>query len=868
MADFEYLDDANARADRLRLEQDVYQNMYADDLRGHRGTDVSGVELVKIEDSRTSCVEQNLKELVYAGYVGARLWNECTITASVATPDQLHFAQLNTIPGNLIERRWWIEYTIVIKISNIPGTRNSCRTFIGDQPPFGFKAFPLHQSTTSAETKFNNRSVMSYPMESLNQRMEYMAQKDLKVSCSCCPHRKNNGSTLGDCNIRKGNAPLNNLDEFNDQDLPNSTVIEIQEVKYTAPEIDEDSNFERDAPFKAYKPVDDDKNNEDATVSIAVDGTADIAGGTLQIVHYRYRWLEKEFAKYISEKYGGALGVGDVMTAKKAFLAEKAISGFMTTNPNNDIAAADVTFKYAQKTLKWFDADFLTSQDLAILVDNESIALDDKGEAKVFWSGARCTKMGDYSLTCKIREPVIADPLDYYSPPDKATTIWGVTSVELKYNFNNKLKNMLMFDRQKLEQSYEWFWAFDTIKRLYTGEEQGIICDSNVDIQFFEKPTLRFNVGLPREKPTISFCCAHKQFQRFEAHLSADMDAANIERSKYINSYQATPIKARSELIPVQFHPNAIYLWVGERSTDRYSSPNRYFHLDSFAKITGVKIQYGNIPNLMSQFKDYEFFTTAQRNGLQDRTFMDWNAGPKSIVVPTDYRGYQNYYGIGGGSLILTPETKYNATTQESDIIGLKYDAVDISDTIMTNRYAGIGSVLKLIPGLDILSDDKNNPIVAGMRATQKNISFEVDFVPLNIHQSINYSLYVMLEYDGVFTINAATNACDLGMIAIDSEAQILASAKVASLSTLWMRGAGQKDLNNYKNFKAMCRGCGFGRGYYGGGGRRGGGGSGGSSSSSSQGRGYSSGGMAPKMSGGKFIDPRDLNGGNFYSQY
>ena len=128
-------------------------------------------------------------------------------------------------------------------------------------------------------------------------------------------------------------------------------------------------------------------------------------------------------------------------------------------------------------------------------------------------------------------------------------------------------------------------------------------------------------------------------------------------------------------------------------------------------------------------------------------------------------------------------------TNGDNIINNIRTKQTEISQLPFMNCYAGIGSVVRLIPGIDILTGDTTNPLIAGMHAYSQTIKIEVDFIPLNVYEKTNYSLYVMFEYDGVCTINP--NACDLGMIAIDSWTQLKSTPKARTMRESYCYGAG-----------------------------------------------------------------------------
>lgn len=791
--------------------------------------------LRKCVDPRVDTEDLNSIDNEYVGYVGAQYWNRYSIPATSYGNDEIKFTNIQSPGPNVLwDKKWWIEYLIEVKITGIPGTNNTIYPFLGSDPCLMFRPYPLHQTTNTIQIRINNRDIQSYPQETLNARMEYWPQDKLKLSCGCCPHRKFNGQTFADCQIRKGNAPLGDMNEFTDQDYPNSTLINIEKIEVEQPTIINGSSMERNVPLRGYRLA--------ASKNLpAVTSASTVAE---EVASWRYQAIRKLFADHVKSSYPNGLTITEMKGAKTTFLAKSEVKTILAAT-----AAAD-SFSTAFDEDKVLDADFLTSADAEALL-TKGIIIGSGGKPVVYYSGTACDmdKLGTYTLKARIREPVIAEPLDFTSSADFGRSMWNISSVELRYTISDYLRNMLAFDNYKLMQSSEWYWAYEVAKNYTVNDTvnyTSVLSDDKISIKFAEPPRLIYNIATPFVPPNCPFICAHKQFQRFESHLSADMDGANIERTDYINingNTSAKKITATSDAYPLQFHPNAIYLWVGERNVDRYKAPNRYTHVGSYAKITGVRITYGNTSNILAQFDDHELFQMSLRNGLQDRSFLDWNATPKSICVPTNYYKTDSVLGISGTSPLVTVDSNGN----------LKYDTLMETNLPAWNRYAGIGSVIKLIPGIDVLTGDTTNPLVAGMHAYSSTIKIEADFIPLNVQENINYSLYVMFEYDGVCTINA--NTCDLGMIAIDSWAQLKATPKARTIRENYAYGSGlgDKALQLGRKLRTIKKQLGIER-------------------APARGSGINPHpNMAPKMSGGRIIDPKDLSGGsynNFFTQY
>ena len=74
--------------------------------------------------------------------------------------------------------------------------------------------------------------MISYPIQTLNQRMEYWRQDRFKESCGFCLHRKPNVQTtyeLGTSNT--GRSPFMNIGAPYDGDFGNESVIDDNLIK-------------------------------------------------------------------------------------------------------------------------------------------------------------------------------------------------------------------------------------------------------------------------------------------------------------------------------------------------------------------------------------------------------------------------------------------------------------------------------------------------------------------------------------------------------------------------------------------------------------------------------------------------------------
>ena len=446
---------------------------------------------------------------------------------------------------------------------------------------------------------------------------------------------------------------------------------------------------------------------------------------------------------------------------------------------------------------KFIDLDLIPNEHVGHLMKCFRAFYHENGaeQATMFFYGSHCLSNSNYEMRVKIREPVIAEPLDYTSSAEFGRTMWNINNIELKYNLSNYLNSMLAIDDYCLNANSDSFWCFAKNWRYVYGQNDGkdmsLLDDNHIKVHIKTAPQLIFNVATPFTPPKIQYICQHRQFKRFESHDSELLKAeAKALEKIYMNPYIANqnPIKTRSANLSLTFHPNSIFIWVAQRQQDRNQVPHKFTHADSYTKITKLTITYGNSSNLLAQFDDHELFQMSLRNGLQDRSFLDWNATMKNITTPTDFYGNAGNLGWTGRRYVDTYKATVNPTTGTVDY-ELNRQSTEPSLNPAYNCYAGIRSVVRLIPGIDLVNGNGTNPLIAGMRAGAATIQIEAEFVPLNAYEETDYALNVMFEYDGVCTIRPGE--CDLGMIAIESFEQLKNAPRARTFRESHNFGAG-----------------------------------------------------------------------------
>lgn len=582
-------------------------------------------------------------------YVGARNWNKFRFPHDYSNPSQLKFSNIKTPgAGYLIDMKWWLEYTVKISLNGFPFPNQSnaiydkaydkTDVFLKDDV-MCLRPFPLHQCTDNIHLRINNRDLISYPTQTLNQRMEYWQQDKFKDSSCFCPHRKPNVQTTYEYidGKNKGRWPFFDLGSTYDGDFGNETVLDDDNIKITKPTLE------------------------------AVNG----AGWT--------------------------------------------------------------------------------------------------SESPVYFAATK----GTQTITFKMREPVMCEPLDYYSTRTGSRSMNNITSIDLEYNFNN-LRNMILFNHAKLlevseARAIDKEGTFYQVYKAGTPDWWSDIIEKNLesilDVEIVEAK-LELNIATPQVPPSMPFVTEYIEYRRYETL------AANPVKQVDIINNKSEIREIESEIYSLSYMPNSIYLWVAPNNKKIYGENYRCFYNNSYAQITHLEVDYGNLTKLGNHYTERDLFLMALRNGLEDRTYADWTRSRKNFFTEC-------------GDYAVSPSKK------------------DEIKPIVGNEFFGVGSVLRVIPGIDLCSGGEQT-LIGGMKITNETIRFRVKYRPLNIFEDITYSLYVAFEYNGICTITPGF--CDIAMIHIDSFNQIANAQRAPRYKVSRIYGKGfwdkvKKFANGVNNF-------------------------------------------------------------------
>lgn len=178
----------------------------------------------------------------------------------------------------------------------------------------------------------------------------------------------------------------------------------------------------------------------------------------------------------------------------------------------------------------------------------------------------------------------------------------------------------------------------------------------------------------------------------------------------------------------------------------------------TFGFIENISITLANTTQILSTATPADLYRICKANGLQD-SFEDWAMNKTVRDVP-------------GKRLTFRMD---NASTEISEYYPFK----ELENDEYCNR---VGSVLRLIPGTDLVIPDQ--PLIPGANANNLVLNLEADFVmPVVPPEYENkFALWIVFEYVGVATITPGQ--CEITMNPLGNGAAMV-NAPVVSATTL-----------------------------------------------------------------------------------
>lgn len=375
-----------------------------------------------------------------------------------------------------------------------------------------------------------------------------------------------------------------------------------------------------------------------------------------------------------------------------------------------------------------------------------------------------------YCTTVTFYEPVLIEPLTFTNGSEFNPPMWNLDNFELTYNVDD-LRNMIILDKAAIMKKLCLFYPkdgeaeeavgkdkghkfptgktedtekqgnydseSDANKDYFVGEDKGNMWKNLVDgisVDFIGKPKLVYYVytPIPGNEPRLPYMAPYKEFKRYR-YTSTE---GTINRRDLIDKYNTADgpkeITFDTGRIDMVYYPHSIYLYVAEANDPRTKTVDTMVtHAETFAKITHITCTYGNCTTILDSFKELDFYNISVRNGLKGRAYYDW-------LITNGNMGKMERYD------------KYIIPSEN-------------------NTIAGVGSVVRLTPGIDLHTGGMTGRMIGGCPAVSKSITFNVKAIPLDIFTQGNkqYELYVIFEQQGALVMQ--DGQCRVGLVGCES---------------------------------------------------------------------------------------------------
>ena len=308
------------------------------------------------------------------------------------------------------------------------------------------------------------------------------------------------------------------------------------------------------------------------------------------------------------------------------------------------------------------------------------------------------------TLTFLIREPIFCSPFSSRLDKNYGSPLYNISSIDFTFTLND-LRNM-----------------FSISKAL----------PLNIFSVTIKSAQLCYDVLTVPNGTTLPDSIQRPFIQRTQYITDATWQTPTA------NILATTPQTITSGVYTLGTVPTAIWLAVAptQSSYQTYTSNSTdgtftQYRNKVFGNITHVNLSLGNTTQILNTASIWDIYRTCKANGLQDDWFGFANTTTGRFV---DYY-YKTNTDSGTGSWL--------------------------------NIWAGdrVGSVLRLIPGVDILIPD--NMLVPSSNAKQMNFQAEVQFVmDTDVNSgtapNIKLSLWVIFEYSGVLTLSPGHGDLDM----------------------------------------------------------------------------------------------------------
>lgn len=357
---------------------------------------------------------------------------------------------------------------------------------------------------------------------------------------------------------------------------------------------------------------------------------------------------------------------------------------------------------------------------------------------------------GDTIYQVKWREPVMVSPFSSRYDATFGRPLYNITSLDLAFNLQN-LGNMIrLANYRHLKSDAVALADNDEIHGVTAIEE--LLCVMSYDVEithaelYYQVETLPSNLV----KPMTTLV----PYRRYVPYIT------KVDQTPAWNGIIGAPQTVSSGVYTLNEIPTAIWLFVApskseyQENNTSYPSPitsettsvttkTSWDTNKLFAYIKHVSIDMANTTQLLNTCAVHDLYRIAKANGCED-SFLSWS-----------------------GSNTQAPYYPVKSSVYNTDLT---------SAEIPKTQWYGAGSVLRLVPGVDLVVPDQ--ALIPGANAN--NMVFKAN-VTYEYPPGLNYkewSLWILFEYVGVGAISPGQ--CEITMNPLGS-GEIMAASPIVS---------------------------------------------------------------------------------------
>lgn len=340
------------------------------------------------------------------------------------------------------------------------------------------------------------------------------------------------------------------------------------------------------------------------------------------------------------------------------------------------------------------------------------------------WGGKTVTKGTVLVVNVTWREPVFCSPFSSRIDATYGRPLYNITSMDLQFNMAPDLGNMI---------------------RLAHIHSPGTVSNYTISLTACQLCYQVMTIPTSVVKPPSTLV----PYRRFVPYIT--------DIPKDTTYTPGSVFKVRSGVYTWNEIPQAIWIFCAPSkaivetnsedkagltsSADNILNGHNWVTNKAFAYLTSVDITLANTTQILATAKREDLYRIAKANGCCD-SYEAW-------TIPD-----------------VLNQRVYTTTTSEG-----------ITTVKPKNKPQGIGSVLRLIPGIDIILPDQD--LIPAANANNMVLQVEANFIMPQV-QAQQYSLWLLFEYNGVASISPGQ--CEITMNPLGSGA-VFATSPTVSVS-------------------------------------------------------------------------------------